>query len=430
MGCAVETSAAVMALLLLPFASAAFDYRNALDEDIATYILIGIAAVYFTATAVLLLLAVCCCFVKAGKPKQKPLQISNLERPSKTKEQLPTIDEDEEPFQSARPQQKRTPHRRVTRLRSDEEELITSEEGASLPPSPTETTATAPPLQPVRKAPDPRKKTSRSTGKATPPVRREPPRLPGAASPLEKTPETQRKETPHCKPPNELPPLRNTPPPLKKHEPAAAYDYYSTKLAPIQRATNKRLDSPRMQQRKKLAISPPDIALSSLPKREPNSPSNSSASEDLENFVSQLTVEEFKTPATFKKTHLDTMENKGFWAENTVGFLELRRNLEPLSRYWYQIGTGAKMPRERLQLLRKVCGQSHEDGLWKMCQLWLDFEPELTWDRVLEALRGREMGSHGAEVARDIGRKLRPDFSPGGGSVRTSTNSDKSITML
>lgn len=88
------------------------------------------------------------------------------------------------------------------------------------------------------------------------------------------------------------------------------------------------------------------------------------------------------------------------------------------------------MPRERLQLLRKVCGQSHEDGLWKMCQLWLDFEPELTWDRVLEALRGREMGSHGAEVARDIGRKLCPDFSPGGGSVRTSTNSDKSITMV
>ena len=140
------------------------------------------------------------------------------------------------------------------------------------------------------------------------------------------------------------------------------------------------------------------------------------------------------------------MKNKGFLAGNTVGLLELRRKLEPLSRYWYQIGTGAKMPRERLQLLRKVCGQSHEDGLWKMCQLWLDFEPELTWDGVLEALRGREMGSHGAEVlealrgremgshgaeaARDIERKLRPDFSPGGGSVRTSTHSDKSITMV
>ena len=124
------------------------------------------------------------------------------------------------------------------------------------------------------------------------------------------------------------------------------------------------------------------------------------------------------------------VKNKGFLAGNTVGLLELRRKLEPLSRYWYQIGTGAKMPRERLQLLRKVCGQSHEDGLWKMCQLWLDFEPELTWDGVLEALRGREMGSHGAEVARDIERKLRPDFSPGGGSVRTSTHSDKSITMV
>ncbi|CAI8055000.1 hypothetical protein GBAR_LOCUS30012 [Geodia barretti] len=304
MGRAVETSAAVMALLLLPFASATFDYRNALDEDIATYILIGIAAVYFTATALLLLLAVCRCFVKAGKPKQKPLQNSNFERPSTTKKQLSTIHEDEEPFQSSRPQQKKASQRRVTRLRSDEEELITGEEGASLPPSPTETTATAAPPQPVRKVPDPRKKTSRSTGQATPPVRREPPRLPGAASPLEKTPETQRKETPR---PNELPPLRNTPPPQRKQEPAAAYDFYSTKHAPIQRATNKRLDSPRMQQHKKLAISrPPDIALSSLPKRELNSPSNSSASEDLENFVSKLTVDEFKTPPTFKKTHLDT----------------------------------------------------------------------------------------------------------------------------
>ena len=39
-------------------ALSAVDYRNALDEDIATYILIGIAAVYFTATAHLLLLAV------------------------------------------------------------------------------------------------------------------------------------------------------------------------------------------------------------------------------------------------------------------------------------------------------------------------------------------------------------------------------------
>ena len=121
-----------------------------------------------------------------------------------------------------------------------------------------------------------------------------------------------------------------------------------------------------------------------------------------------------------------TVENKGFWTGSTVGMQELRRQLKPLSRYWYQIGMGAKISRERLQLLRKVCGQSHEDGLWKMCQLWLEFEPELTWETVLEALRGREMGSLGADVAREIEKKV----SLQDGGVRTSTASDKSITMV
>lgn len=116
--------------------------------------------------------------------------------------------------------------------------------------------------------------------------------------------------------------------------------------------------------------------------------------------------------------------------ENTVGLLALRKELEPISQYWYQIGMGAKIPRDKLHLLRKVCGKSHEDGLWKMCQMWVDLEPGLTWECVVKALQGRELGTQAAEVSREIKiKKLHLDSSP----VRTpdrSTNSDNSLTLV
>lgn len=266
----------------------------------------------------------CCCCRKVIQPKTKPAPNSlDSEKPPLTVKPLPTIHEVEEPATTPRsqPQRRRTGSQgRRARIPSDQEELIKSEEGDSQPPSPIETTPTAPqppPPQPIQQTPDPRKKKAPpATPQQTPPVAREPPRLPGAASPLEKnTPEPQRKEMPHLKPTTtELPPLRNTPPVTKKHTgpEAAAYDYYSSRLAPIQREPNKRLESPRMQQRRKqltTPTSPSDIAMASLSKR--GGDLSDSSAEDLGAFVSQLNIdEEFQTPVASKKkkTHLDTSE--------------------------------------------------------------------------------------------------------------------------
>ena len=58
--------------------------------------------------------------------------------------------------------------------------------------------------------------------------------------------------------------------------------------------------------------------MSSLSKREP-SLSNSSASEDLENFVSQLKVDEVKTPVASKKIHLGTSKGFFHWITFVIG---------------------------------------------------------------------------------------------------------------
>ena len=84
--------------------------------------------------------------------------------------------------------------------------------------------------------------------------------------------------------------------------------------------------------------------------------------------------------------------------------LELQRQLKSLSKLWKLIGLEADLPKSILQL----CGTGHssEERLQKLCLAWLRKEPDLSWERVVEVLRGGELEGKAAEVAGEIQTRL------------------------
>ena len=111
-----------------------------------------------------------------------------------------------------------------------------------------------------------------------------------------------------------------------------------------------------------------------------------------------------------------------------VTLLELQRQLMPLSPHWYQIGLGANLPRSRLRLLDQFYRKSHKESLRRLCVVWVEAEPELTWEEVVGVLRGRQLESLAGEVAQEIQWRLcLPD--PGETADR-STDSQSSVSMV
>ena len=294
------------------------------------------------------------------------------------------------------------------------------------------------------------------------------PRLPGAVSPTNETPEMRKKLTPFqptqpdLKTRQPLAPLKKMPISRKKNqravqhsksppEAAAAYNYVAeSHLAAISRLPNQRLDSPRLQHRKKEIL--PPIGMTSLTKDASNSPTTTTAENGLTSMFSEID-QELETCLSSKKTPLDTsthtgllfalssfdsmfvytssglVQNPGFEVFNKVELLVLQRQLAPVSQHWYKIGLQLKISESRLNMIKELHWKSNEKSLHQVCKQWLSIESEPTWDKVVMALRGGELVHHTQKVAEDINSRFCQDTSSGG-TPEKSVSSDKSLTMV
>ena len=292
------------------------------------------------------------------------------------------------------------------------------------------------------------------------------PRLPGAVSPTNETPEMRKKLTPlqptqpDLKTRQSLAPLKKMPISRKKNqravqhsksppEAAAAYDYVAeSHLAAISRLPNQRLDSPRLQHRKKEIL--PPIGMTSLTKDASNSPTTTTAENGLTSMFSEID-QELETCLSSKKTPLDTsmhtdyslhfphlilcllytssglvVQNPGF---NKVELLILQRQLAPVSQHWYKIGLQLKISKSRLNVIKELHWKSNEKSLHQVCKQWLSIESVPTWDKVVTALRGEGLVHHTQKVAEEIHSRFCQDTSSRG-TPDKSTNSEKSLTMV
>ena len=226
-------------------------------------------------------------------------------------------------------------HRRVKRMKSDEEELIDGGPSSSQPSSPTDTTTSDMPtaatkvvlnetVPKLQRTPDPRRKkapeqmkeqTSSNDYMTLPlsgPSRMPETVLPGTVSPLQRSPDMEKK-----------------PQMAGQSNQAKQGIAPDAKLEPIRRIPNQRLDSPRMQHRRKVAVAPmemisitkaashsPSITKAashspSITKAASHSPSITEAAshspkpDSLTDLISALDSE-LESPQTSKRTNLDT----------------------------------------------------------------------------------------------------------------------------
>ena len=210
------------------------------------------------------------------------------------------------------PSADRASHRRVKRMKSDEEELI---DGG--PFSPTATTASDMPtaatkvvldqtVPKLQRTPDPRRKkapeqmkeqtsstyiTDGVTSSPSGPSRMPETALPGSVSPLQGSPvmEKQQQMAGHS----------------NQAKQGTAAD---TKLEPIRRIPNQRLDSPRMHHRRKVAVAPMEMKSTTKPASHSPSTTKAASHSDKDSLTDLITAldSELESPQISKRTNLDT----------------------------------------------------------------------------------------------------------------------------
>ena len=125
--------------------------------------------------------------------------------------------------------------------------------------------------------------------------------------------------------------------------------------------------------------------------------------------------------------------NPGFHELEQVEVLAFQKELVPVAQYWQEIGKQLEIPASTLKDIQKVHRQNHEQCLGKVFQQWREIETNITWDKVVTALRAKELAVFTGSVADKIQRK----YCSGNNSITSvsmtsssSVPSDKSITMV
>lgn len=106
--------------------------------------------------------------------------------------------------------------------------------------------------------------------------------------------------------------------------------------------------------------------------------------------------------------------------------LQLQRQLNPVARYWYEIGLQLDLPEGTLTVIKGLHLKSNEVCMKKVCTEWLKVESELTWAGVVAVLKTKELVRHTGEVAEEIHKRFCQSPSPG----KRSVNSKISVTEV
>ena len=119
--------------------------------------------------------------------------------------------------------------------------------------------------------------------------------------------------------------------------------------------------------------------------------------------------------------------NPGFKEEKKmVTLLAFQDELKTVARYWYKIGKELQVSDDDLKNIRSIHNKNYTKCLGSVYIEWNKLQTNSTWEKLVEALRGKEVTKLTVDVANAIQKKYCPDTH----SLSPSMTSGKSFTLV